>query len=64
MLVFSRMVGERVVIKCGDIEVYLTVVEVSGHKVRLGFEAPSEVLIHRQEVFDRMGGQDEQTGGG
>ena len=49
MLVFSRKKNESVVI-AGDITV--TVVEVRGDKVRLGFEAPKEVSVHRQEVHD------------
>ena len=47
MLVLSRKVGEKVVIG-GCITV--TVVAVDGNKVRLGFTAPPEVRIDREEV--------------
>ena len=48
MLTLTRSVGES--IRIGeDIEVY--VVEVRGGTVRLGFKAPREVTIHREEVY-------------
>ncbi len=34
--------------------IVITVVEILGDKVRLGFEAPREVTIHRKEVYDRI----------
>ena len=50
MLVLSRKVGERVVI--GD-RITVTVLEVKGRQVRLGFEAPPDVQIWRGELaFD------------
>jgi carbon storage regulator len=47
MLVLSRKIGERVLI--GD-NVTLTVLEVKGRQVRLGFEAPQSVSIWRGEL--------------
>jgi carbon storage regulator len=47
MLVLSRREGER--IKLGD-DMVITIVRVSGDKVRLGIEAPSGVLILRDEL--------------
>jgi len=52
MLVLSRKPGESIVI--GD-RITVTIIEVKGERVRLGFEAPSEVPIHRQEIHDRIG---------
>ncbi len=52
MLVLSRKLGESIVI--GD-RITVTILEVKGDRVRLGFEAPIEVPIHRQEVHDRIG---------
>ena len=49
MLVLSRNKGESVVI--GD-NVVVTVVDVRGGKVRLAFNAPREISIHRKEVYD------------
>lgn len=51
MLVLSRNKGERIVIG-GNI--VLTVVDVRGDRVRLGFTGPTEVPIHREEVFERL----------
>lgn len=48
MLVLSRKANEVVVI--GDI-VEVTVVEIRGDKVRLGFKGPLDIPIHRQEVW-------------
>ena len=47
MLVLSRKIGERVVI--GD-QIVVTVLEVKGRQVRLGFEAPNNVQIWRGEL--------------
>ena len=51
MLVLSRKIGERIVI-AGDIVV--TVVGQQGDRVKLGFEAPPHVVIHRQEVLAKL----------
>ena len=50
MLVFSRRIGETVMIG-PDIEV--TVLKVQGSIVRLGFTAPLDVPVHRREVYER-----------
>jgi carbon storage regulator len=47
MLVLSRRIGERV---CIGPDVVVRVVEISGNRVRLGIEAPEEVLILRGEL--------------
>lgn len=51
MLVLSRMKGEQIVIG-GSITV--TILEVRGDKVKLGFAGPAEIPIHRQEVHERL----------
>lgn len=51
MLVLTRKPGERVLI--GD-KVEVVVVEIRGDRVKLGFVAPQEVPIHREEVLARM----------
>jgi carbon storage regulator len=51
MLVLSRSRGEQIVI--GD-SITLTVLEIRGDKVRLGFAGSAEVPIHRQEVYERL----------
>jgi len=52
MLVLSRKRGEAIVI---DDKVTVTVLELRGDRVKLGFTGPAEVPIHRQEVQQRIG---------
>lgn len=51
MLILSRRTGECV--KIGD-EVTVTVLGVKGGQVRLGFTAPANVAVHREEVYERI----------
>lgn len=51
MLVMSRKKHESIVIADG---ITVTVIEVRGDKVRLGIEAPKDVPVHRQEVWDAI----------
>ena len=51
MLVVSRKKNE--VIMLGD-NIRLVVVQIKGEKVRLGIEAPIEMPVHRQEVYDAI----------
>ncbi len=51
MLVLSRKKDE--VITIGE-NVRITIVEVRGDKVRIGIEAPKDVAVHRQEVYDAI----------
>jgi carbon storage regulator len=51
MLILTRRVGETLVI--GD-EVNVTVLGVRGNQVRLGVNAPKEVAVHREEIYQRI----------
>jgi carbon storage regulator len=51
MLILSRRPGESV--KIGD-DVSVTVLGVKGRQVRIGFTAPPNVAVHREEVFERI----------
>lgn len=51
MLVLSRKKNESIVI---NENIVITVVEVRGDKVRLGIQAPRDVSIHRNEVYEAM----------
>ena len=51
MLVLSRQSDETIVI--GD-NIRVTIVEVRGDKVRIGIEAPRDVTVHRQEIYDAI----------
>jgi carbon storage regulator len=52
MLVLSRHRDESVII--GDQLVTVTIVDIQGDKVKLGFDAARDVPIHRREVFDAI----------
>lgn len=51
MLVLSRQRDESIII--GD-NVSVTIVDIRGDKVRLGIQAPAEVTVHRQEVYEAI----------
>jgi len=51
MLILTRRVGEVLVI--GD-NVKITVLGIRGHQVRIGVDAPKEVSVHRQEIYDQV----------
>ena len=59
MLVLSRKKNESIVI---NDDITIVVVEIRGDKVRLGVEAPKEVPVHRNEVYEAIR-RNEQAGG-
>ena len=52
MLVLSRKPGEEIVIPSLDVTIRL--IDIRGDKVRVGIEAPTEIAVHRKEVWDRI----------
>jgi carbon storage regulator len=58
MLILTRRIGETLII--GD-NVTITVLGVKGNQVRLGVNAPKNVSVHREEIYERI--QREQGGG-
>lgn len=51
MLILTRRVGETLMV--GD-EVTVTVLGVKGNQVRLGVNAPRDVAVHREEIYQRI----------
>ena len=58
MLILTRRVGETVMIGS---DVTVTVLGVKGNQVRVGVNAPRDVAVHREEIFERIR-REEQAG--
>lgn len=51
MLVLTRKLGEK--IQIGD-NISILIMDIKGKQVRLGIEAPSEIKVHREEIYKRI----------
>ncbi len=51
MLILSRSIGEKIII--GD-DIIISVEDMRSHQVRIGIEAPRNIPVHRQEVYEAI----------
>lgn len=51
MLILTRKIGETLMI--GD-DIKITILAIKGNQVRIGIEAPKEIDVHRQEIYERI----------
>jgi len=58
MLILTRRVGETLMI--GD-EISVTVLGVKGNQVRLGINAPRNVAVHREEIYERIRNEEDDA---
>ena len=58
MLILTRRVGETLMV--GD-DVTITVLGVKGNQVRIGVSAPKDVAVHREEIYQRIQNEKDQS---
>ena len=51
MLILTRRIGEKLVI---DDNVIITIMAAKGSQIRIGIEAPRDVQVHREEIYQRI----------
>ena len=53
MLILTRKNKEAIVIG-NNKEIKITVLNIRGNQVQIGIEAPKDIAVHREEIFDRI----------
>ena len=58
MLILTRRVGEALMV--GD-DTKIVVLGVKGSQIRLGINAPKDIVVHREEIFDKINTKDDSN---
>lgn len=58
MLILTRRVGETIII---DKNIRVTVLAAKGNQLRLGIDAPADIEVHREEIFNRIHGINDEA---
>lgn len=61
MLILTRRIGE--VLRIGD-DVAITVLGIKGNQVRIGIDAPKDVSVHREEIYQRIKSETDESSEG
>ena len=51
MLVLTRKVGDTIIL---DGDIGITVMDIQGNHVRIGINAPKEIIVYREEIYERL----------